>query len=228
MSQPTLPAPQITVEEKIVDPNGDLEVTVIEYKKNQLYYSTYDVEVNTSGSQTPHPIKSATFRVNAEIVKNGFPVINMMLRPVGGGMIGFKESGASKITLEEDSVMAMEILFKIFHSCTDETNVQADIEEIWNVAAAVDKYGVDVKNKLIRVFYGQWYKSLQPKFESSPSYQKSNIAQQLLFPCFTFDHAPGFLGITKHLVYSTAGHVVESNPSRHRRIHLRPRVMRMF
>jgi hypothetical protein len=49
----------------------------------------------------------------------------------------------------------------------------------------------------------------------------------LLYPCFQFNHAHGFLSITKNLVYDFA-HIEEYKNKKHPDLHVPPRVIREF
>jgi hypothetical protein len=207
----------------VIDANGDLNITVIEYeKKKSRKYEEYEEDEDTDDAdqQPPLPVNSATFKVKREIVTSNFPVLRAMLSS------GFQESHSIAVTIRDDSIQAMEILFQISHGCLDIGTYEADIEELWNLAAAIDKYDFDIKK--VRNWYRDWYIRRENELDQPKKMTRFQVYQRLLFPTLTFDYARAFLKITRYLVYHGAGHITEFNPSRHRRLHLRPRIMRMF
>ncbi len=49
---------------------------------------------------------------------------------------------------------------------------------------------------------------------------------QLLYPCWQFDYAGGFLHATKAAIYRSEGHITEGKPTKHYECHLPSRIIR--
>jgi hypothetical protein len=56
---------------------------------------------------------------------------------------------------------------------------------------------------------------------------RENYDNELIYLCFAFNHAIGFAKHTQRLVYHSAYHIVERNPTKLDQIHLRPKVICM-
>jgi hypothetical protein len=79
----------------VIDPNGDLNITVIEYEKKKFRkYEEYEEDEDTDDAdqQPPQPVNSATFKVKREIVTSNFPVLRAM------GSFGHGNHVAPKVT----------------------------------------------------------------------------------------------------------------------------------
>ena len=89
--------------------------------------------------------------------------------------------------------------------------------EVWHVIRAGDKYIFNLKDT--RPWFYKWYD--RNVKEQEPD---SEIARELAFPCWVFDHAVGFAHVTEWLVYNFPGHITEHNPigPKYRHNHLAP------
>ncbi|RAK97295.1 uncharacterized protein BO80DRAFT_364335 [Aspergillus ibericus CBS 121593] len=135
------------------------------------------------------------------------------------------ESKSQTITLEDDNIKAMELLFRKIHgTMSSMTDKRVTVAEWWHLVMACDKYDIDPKS-LGELFQG-WHKASKVKEE----YQKPllKFEAEVAFPCYAFDTAEAFKEVTKKLVYASTGHIVESNPTNIGQMHLPPRVMQQL
>ena len=179
--------------------NANLIVRVIEY----------DDEVITATGQPPLVRQIAEFRVHREALIRSSRVLASFLGS------GFAEARQDSVDLNGDSILAMEVWFRIIHGCAMETTYDIPIENMWHIVIAADKYDLDIKQ--LKDWFENWY-HCQNKDSLEP--------RELLYPCYAFDYARGFLLATKTVVYETVGHITEVNPTRHYELHLPHRVIR--
>lgn len=132
----------------------------------------------------------------------------------------FAEGEKTVVTLEDDHITSMEILFRVIHDISLESTLKTSVRDVWFLLAAIDKYDVDMSK--FKVWFETWYKS--KKLDLSDT----SIAASILYPCYAFSHAPAFGAATRALTYRAVGHIVEKNPSPHRELHLPSRVIREF
>lgn len=104
------------------------------------------------------------------------------------------------------------------------TDVSYDIPRsmLWSVIVAGDKYSF--KFDLLTGWFEEWYNRNERDEDLARDEGKS--AQELLFPFWAFEHIKGFLRVTRWLVYNRTSHIVESNPTKLKHIHLPSRVIR--
>ena len=161
---------------------GDLIITVIEHDESST--------AETRSENRPRIRETAVFRVNRETLANASPVFERMLN-----MSNFKEATSDSVELEGDHVKSMEIWFRAVHNAAH-VNFAVPLSEIWYIIAADDKYNLDIT--VLRVWFEHWY-----------DLQSIDMldARKLLYPCFTFDHAKGFMKASRKLVYESIGHI---------------------
>ncbi|MCJ1235670.1 hypothetical protein MMC14_003641 [Varicellaria rhodocarpa] len=153
--------------------SGDLILTV-----SERYEGLMIVKGN---ERTPRIRQIAIFRVRREILSKNSPVFERMLNSGD-----FKETSSNTVQLEGDHVMSMEIWFRAIHHSVDPLYA-VPVDELWHVIAAGDKY--DLETKVLRSWFANWY-----------DMQKYHDAHKVLYPCYTFDHAKGFMDVSKELV----------------------------
>ena len=126
----------------------------------------------------------------------------------------FKEVTSDAVVLEGDHTRSIDIWFRAIHDAIH-SDYTVPLAEMWHIVAAGDKYDLDIK--LLWPWFAKWY-----------DLQNISIldARQLLYPCYTFNHAQGFMSASKKLVYGTIGHINEKNPTELFELHLQPRIMR--
>ncbi|KKY19083.1 hypothetical protein UCDDS831_g05715 [Diplodia seriata] len=202
-----------------IAPEPDLTVRVYEYE-----------DVYAPHGQLP-PIKCVTdFAVSRAVLRANSEPFNKML---GGG---WKESTANPVELKgNDWIMnlAMEVFFRAFHGVpmSDEC-LNADVAVVWSILRAGDMWHLKREglNKWFKGWFQKWaYKNVKGKdLSGNTSFRDYKLAQVILYPCWVFDHAPGFAAATKWLVYNSISHITESNPTKHRNLHLPPRVIQQL
>ncbi|MCJ1294246.1 hypothetical protein MMC34_005804 [Xylographa carneopallida] len=183
-----------------IDPAGDLVVRVIEYKE------VFSV------APDPHPPlrQIAESKVCREVLMKSSKVFKTLLSSAH-----FMESSLTTITLEEDRVVSMEIWLRVLHNALIDNSYDVKIDKMWHLIKAADKYSLVIKN--LDPWFGKWY-----------CRQDVNMlpAEELLYPCFMFDHAHGFAAATRYLAYHVKGHIEEENPTKIIEFHLPHRVIR--
>ena len=159
--------------------------------------------------QGPIVRKTEDFRVSRQILVNNSLVFKRLLTS------NFAEATQSSVTLQEDSVDAMEIWFRVMHNNIKTKTYDVSLSEMWHLVAAADKYDLNIHD--LEDWYAAWY------------LRNSHMGWdtcQLLYPCYRFDHADGFAQATKSLVYKSFGQIVECNPTQHYELHLPSRIIR--
>ncbi|KAL9634571.1 MAG: hypothetical protein Q9164_004018 [Protoblastenia rupestris] len=192
----------------VIDEDGDLMVEVIET----------EILINDTERRT-QVVKKAEFKVSREILINNSRVFATMLRTDF-----YKEGSRNRIRLEDDNVMSMEIWLRVWHKLSN--IYTAKLEEMWHLVAACDKYHLDIT--LLKPWYALWYQNhdIDHYYANWSNHRKDNRVlspRSLLFPCWRFDHAKGFMEATHFLVYNSTGHVTEYNPTPYYRYHLESR-----
>lgn len=138
----------------------------------------------------------------------------------------FAEAGKNIINLDEHNPLAIEaILCAIYRK--DENwrssplgeevtarTLKLHWEFLWDVVFSNRFLIIEFRH--LDAWFSLWYKKNGNAYGSD-----------LLYPCFQFHHAQGFLSITKTLVYDHA-HIVEYKNEKHPDLHVPPRIIRKF
>ena len=198
----------------IIDKDGDLTVEVIEYGDQ--------VEDGTGNRPVARTLQ---FRVRQEVLIKNSSYFAVMFRPSH-----WREAQEESIKLEEDSVASMDICFRIMH----DTDLVYDVplEEMWRLVTACDKYHFNLC--MLRPWFATWYQqqNIDQYYENwaitSRDRRHTHLLdpRSLLYPCWIFDHAKGFMRATQFLSYHSTGHITEHNPTIHRDLRLESRVIR--
>ncbi|RDW92732.1 uncharacterized protein DSM5745_00054 [Aspergillus mulundensis] len=131
------------------------------------------------------------------------------------------------------NVAAMEILFHYLHDSLESVTADAvSIETIYHLINMCDKYKVSgsevfkVKAEELKGWFVNWYNVAKglPKNR----YRSHDFYRSMLFPCYAFDHAQGFLETSRFVIYNTVGHIEERNPTTLHRLHLPSRVIQQL
>ena len=200
----------------IIDENGDLTVEVIEYD---------DKLKNGNGNR---PIKQTQqFRVSKVVLSKNSTFFTAMFAPSQ-----WRESRTELVKLEEDSVASMNIWLRILHGT--HPNYCVPLEEMWRLVAACDKYHFNLS--LLKPWFAEWYEYKKYDieqyyknwaFNDNPALRNLRLnPRSLLYPCYIFDHAKGFMRATHFLSYNARGHITEYNPTTHLHLHLPSRIIR--
>lgn len=192
-----------------ISPNWDTQVTVHEYE--------------SSRDENNKPVRTASetvvFQVEREMLLSTEYCVSMFRGP-------WRESDAQDITLHDDNIKAMEILFRGVHNTLKTpTSGVVPVATIWYLIGICDKYQVEFQNGPLKDWLVSLYKA---KLLSSKFTADYFLERTLLYPFYAFDYAEGFQQITQTLAYGNRGHISESNPTDRFVLHLPPRVMREF
>jgi hypothetical protein len=178
----------------------------------------YDYEISSASGE--HPVlRSATFKVSKQtLIDNSSQDPRSYFKTMFKNY--FHEAQSKEIILEDDSVMSVEVWFRVFHNNFEEDTYTVDIKEVWEVIATGKKYLFDMEKA--EKWFEEYYKRLDLE-----NLEYDDLTQ-LLFPCQNFDHALAFARITQRLAVEARGHIVEHNPTRHRDLHCEGRVIRKY
>jgi hypothetical protein len=136
----------------------------------------------------------------------------------------FAEAGKKIINLDEHNPEAVEaILCAIYRKDESWTSsalgqevtartMNLDWEYLWDVVFSNRFFMIDFS--YLDAWFALWY------YKNDDEYHGSN----LLYPCFQFNHAEGFLSITEGMVYDQA-HIKEYRSEKHPDLHVPPRVI---
>lgn len=177
----------------VIDKDGDLTVTVIEY----------DEQARDSNGKRPIA-QTMQFLVRREVLIKNSSYFKKMFLPSH-----WREAKSELIELEEDSVASMDIWFRAIH----DINMVYDVplEEMWRLVTACDKYHFDLS--MLKPWFATWYQ----RHDIDQYYNRRRARlldpRSLLYPCWILDHAKGFMRASRFLCYNSIGHISEVNPT---------------
>jgi hypothetical protein len=129
----------------------------------------------------------------------------------------------SDVHLHGDTVRSMEVWLRVFHSATDALPMKSiSVKELWHTVMAGDKYGFDLQK--LKSWFVAWCYAMRNEHGKKKFFEE--LGPKLLFPCYAFDDAVDFQGLTKFITYNESRHITEINPTHHRQMHLRPLIIR--
>jgi hypothetical protein len=190
-----------------ISPNWDTQVTVHEYESSR----------DQNNKQVRIISNSAVFEVQREMLSST-EYFSAMFKGQ------WRESDGQDISLHEDEVAAMEILFRGMHNTLHmPPSSPVPVATIWNLIGACAKYQVEFRRGTLKT----WLVSLYEAKRLSPIYVADYFLERtLLYPFYAFDYPEGFQKISHTLAYGNRGHIAEYNPTDRHVLHLPPRVMR--
>ena len=98
------------------------------------------------------------------------------------------------------------------------------LEEMWRLVTACDKYHFDLS--MLKPWFETWYQRHDIDQYYDRRHARLLDPRSLLYPCWIFDHAKGFMRATRFLSYNTVGPITEHNPTIHYNLRLESRVIR--
>lgn len=196
----------------VIEEAGDLIIQVSEVIREDEFEQDEEIGVNKTGVPNTRIDRIEEFQVRRSTLVKNSPVFKVLLSPGR-----FAEGTQQTVTLKDDHIMSMEIIFRVLHDASLQSILEVPIEEMWPLVLAAEKYNLDIK--LFREWFKNWYKSTMDPSKVSP-------AATLLYPCWIFNHASAFARATRYLAYHSAGPIMESNPTKHYELHLPARVIR--
>jgi hypothetical protein len=210
----------------IIAPTGNLIIELVEFEpaRPSSFRDSDDEQVATTSlsgvvSDAPRNIRAVTtflvdrsilVKCNASSAANHRNVFAVMLDG------GFREANQTNITLKGDNTSTMATFFRVIHDVDDEDTFSVGHEVTWHIAKICDKYNISIT--LFEKWFTRWYLKKGTAI--------NNIsANELLFPCWQFNYAAGFLKATRKCVYEMSGHITEENPTEHSELHMPQRII---
>ncbi len=198
--------PSVPMATTVIARKGNLTVEVIEYD---------DKARDGNGNRLVK--KKQQFRVRREVLTKQLKLSH------------WKEAQQDLVQLKEDSSIAsMDIWFRILHD-TDMVH-DVPLEEMWSLVAACDKHQFDLD--MLKPWFATWYQKhgVNQYYTNWDIKNKSDTylldPRSLLYPCWKFDHAEGFMRATHFLSYNSVGHITEYNPTIYLHLRLENRIIR--
>ena len=166
------------------------------------------------------------FKVEKQILLEHSKFFKGLFKP---HFANFKD--ASHPTLMDVDGDVLELVFKVLHDPkTTEGVDNIETDGLWLMISICDQY--QINHRLMKSWFVAWYKEKVTSIDEcgchSDDSNTSCVARSLLFPCYAFDHAEAFHEVTKHLVYSSKGHVYERNPTDKRHLSTPIRIVRKY
>lgn len=145
------------------------------------------------------PTKVHEFRVDLDTLAEASPHFS-----------GLLESRPEVVEIQEDdagNVIGLLAWLKIIHYVVTKDMYHLHLYEVWHVCLIAKKYGFDTYAEKAREWFNDWWNA-QPGIKHFTFREY----EQLLLPCTTFDHAPGFAQTSKYLAYRSNGPIAEAQP----------------
>lgn len=197
----------------VIDKFGNLIIRVSESAQQYEFKQDWE-HMGTNFDDTSTRVhRVEEFKVCRSTLMEYSPVFKALLSPQR-----FAEGEQNIVTLKEDHIMSMEILFRVLHDASLQSILKTPIEEMWPLVVAAEKYDLDIK--IFQEWFKKWYQS------ATLDLSTVSVAAMLLYPCWIFSHATAFAYATQVLAYGSVGHIMEINPTKHYELHLPARVIR--
>ncbi|PYH86447.1 hypothetical protein BO82DRAFT_397619 [Aspergillus uvarum CBS 121591] len=137
------------------------------------------------------------------------------------------ESRRDTITLQDDHIVAMEILLRKLHATLGAMSVkEISVADVWHLVLACGKYGLNPNE--FRGWFASWAKRAVTQIDNFYRGDERIYHRQILFPSWATDHAALFAEATKSLVYRSEAHIAERNPTKVDQMHLPPRILQQI
>ncbi|KAL8828735.1 MAG: hypothetical protein Q9191_002421 [Dirinaria sp. TL-2023a] len=179
----------------VIDPSGDLTISVTEY----------DDSIKVAQGQEKVVLQVVDFLVKRSvIVSNSEPL---------GALIALDLQYNAKpaaFQMKDLSTTSMEIWFRAFHDAMTPSSHIVKIDEMWKLAVhiiltSVDSISLLTAPQVAGNMYNFDTKLLYPWFEQWYAYHSTRPIlgnlRWLLYPCWQYNHAAGFMLATKEAVY---------------------------
>ncbi|OJJ96891.1 hypothetical protein ASPACDRAFT_46419 [Aspergillus aculeatus ATCC 16872] len=186
---------------------SDLKVVIVE-------------KSSTNQENEPQPHETRTMNVDRATLIDGCQYFKSMLTSHR-----WAESDSVKITLQDDHIVAMEILLRKLHGTLDAMSVkEVSVADVWHLVLACDKYGLNPKD--FQAWFASWAEHAETQIKKLYDGDELKYYRQILFPSWATGHAALFAEATMSLVYGSEEHIVERNPTKVHQMHLPPRMLR--
>jgi hypothetical protein len=216
-----------TVNEVLISTTSDLTIELTEYEPLRSR-SSEDNDEELVANPSPHDVVDdpprriravTTFLVDRSTLTKCAAASAAHHKNVFTAMLnsGFKEATQTKISINDDNTSAMTVFLRVIHHAGIDGTLAVGHEVTWLLAKICDKYNVSIA--LFEKWFVKWYLGKGASISEIP-------ANELLFPCWKFNYAKGFMNATGKCVYTMKGHIMEENPTQHRELHMPQRVTR--
>lgn len=141
----------------------------------------------------------------------------------------FSEFEQSTVELQEDDPEFLEICFRVFHDRITPETYSGFPSDIKLLIYTCDKHGFDVKR--LKDWFAEWYKGLQGYrlYITDPPPRHMRFLIELFFPCWVFDHMPGFQDASKEVFYDGWDGIGSPNPDDlPPKLHMPERIIRRY
>jgi len=129
----------------------------------------------------------------------------------------FKEAHRTEISLEDDSPPALTVFFRVLHHIDVKETFSMKHTDMWSLVQICDKYNVSTEP--FEAWFEKWYMAQGDTMNVMNK-------REMLYPCWKFNYALGFMNATKDCVMNLGGHITERNPTKHYELHLPQRIIR--
>ncbi|PYI31593.1 hypothetical protein BP00DRAFT_446416 [Aspergillus indologenus CBS 114.80] len=166
---------------------SDLKIVIIE-------------KLPKSEGNEPQAPKSKTMAVNRATLIKGCQYFQNML-----ACHRWTESDSNTITLQDDHIVAMEILLRKLHASLGAMSVQeVSVADVWHLVLACDKYGLSPKE--FRGWFASWAKHAATQIDTLYGRDERIYYRQTL----------------------SETHITERNPTKVDQMHLPPRILQQM
>ncbi|KAK2799347.1 hypothetical protein FQN50_008506 [Emmonsiellopsis sp. PD_5] len=217
MSLHTDPTPTEIDTILLADP-GDLTLEILEHEVKREY--GVDPDTGRPNVRTTSTLsRTGLFRVEkAKIIEQSDRYFRRMFSPNSR----WRESTQDQVTLEEDSVTAMEVWLRVFHAQLPDMSLESvTIADLWKIIMAGEKYQFD--RKMLSGWFRSWWTA-----KSEEILEDIKECRMMFFPAYCFNHAAAFQVLTETLAYEFGGHITECNPTSLHHMHLPSRVIQQL
>lgn len=112
----------------------------------------------------------------------------------------FREASEKTVELHEDPPQALVTCFKILHDVPFDTDAfkSINLKGVWEVLATAHKYDIDPRGAKAQAWFVAWWAANWATGGIDGKKFGYEQFQALLYPCWTFDYAPGWQEATKY------------------------------
>lgn len=161
----------------VIDKDGDLTLNIYQRLRPRDENEKF---TDTSGKKR-HGTIVAIMKVNRQVLIDNSSHFKAML--TGDSWL---ESTSSIVDLGVDSFEATEVVFRVLHNSLNDDLYAVSISHVWEVIEYCKSTFIDVSK--LRDWFNLWADK-----KRILRIKKLDEMAQLLLPCYTFDHAKGFV-----------------------------------
>lgn len=176
-----------------------------------LIANELDLSIKLAPNQKRPVKRVVTFKVQKSVLQNLPPA-----RMTGPGAKTFwqgslgnnwrqNQDQVNSLGLTVDDLKSLEIVLRVHHGTLNDDCVRnVPIEAMWEIANLCSYLNMNADR--MRRWFAEWY-----AFARKPA--STHDHRRLLWPCWYYDHAEGFMKSTKYLVYNETKVISDGNPT---------------